>query len=195
MAAVAIVAYSPKWETLGKALVADMRAALTPPALRVEHIGSTSIPGMDGKPIFDLQVSVASLDNAEQALSSALPALGFADTTYFYDHVPAGSDDSPDLWRKRLWMRREAGPDVNLHIRQRGYPGERFALLFRDWFRAHPKAVPAYRSFKWSLAQAVRDPAMYTEMKNPVVDLVVAMAEDWVSRTGWRVDSAWDSPA
>ncbi|GAA0980701.1 hypothetical protein GCM10009555_047650 [Acrocarpospora macrocephala] len=187
MTVVVIATHSPKWESAGKALAADLQAALGPTALRVEHIGSTSIPGMDAKPIFDLQVSVRDLDTAEQPLSAVLPELGFSDTTYFHDHVPAGYDDSPDAWRKRLWMRRDSvHPDVNLHIRQAGSPGERFALLFRDWFRAHPAAVPAYVEFKRSLATIVADSATYTEVKNPVVDLVIVMAEEWARRTGWR---------
>ncbi|MFF0863357.1 GrpB family protein [Nonomuraea sp. NPDC003560] len=188
MPSVDIARNDPAWESAGKALAAELLDALTPPALRVEHIGSTSIPGMDAKPIFDLQVSVPDLDAAEEALAEALHALGFARTAYFHDHVPAGSAGPPDLWRKRLWMRRgHPGPDVNLHLRAAGGAGERFALLFRDWFRAHPAAVPAYAAFKRSLAEAVTDGAAYTEMKNPVVDLIVATAEDWAARTGWKV--------
>ncbi|GGS64054.1 GrpB family protein [Nonomuraea spiralis] len=188
MPSVDIARNNPDWESAGKALAAGLLDALTPPALRVEHIGGTSIPGMDAKPIFDLQVSVPDLDAAEAALAAALPPLGFADTTYFHDHVPAGSAGPPEMWRKRLWMRRgHTGPDVNLHIRQAGGPGERFALLFRDWFRAHPAAVPAYAAFKRALAEAVTGNAAYTETKNPVVDLVVATAEDWAARTGWKV--------
>ncbi|MBO3749297.1 GrpB family protein [Streptosporangiaceae bacterium NEAU-GS5] len=189
MAVVDIATYDPKWEISGEALVADLHGALTPYALRVEHIGGTSIPGMDAKPIFDLQVSVADLDAAEQALYGVLAELGFEPTTYFNDHVPAGCDDDPESWRKFLWFRRISGqPYVNLHIRQAGSAGERFALLFRDWFRAHPAAVPAYMRFKRALAELVRDQAEYTEMKNPVVDLVVAMADDWAARHGWAAN-------
>ncbi|MBO3744545.1 GrpB family protein [Streptosporangiaceae bacterium NEAU-GS5] len=188
MAIVHIATYSPKWESIGKTLAADLHATLGASALRVEHIGSTSIPSMDAKPIFDLQASVADLDAAEQPLSSILPELGFADTTYFYDHIPEGHGSQLEIWRKRLWMRRSAdGPDVNLHIRQAGSPGERFALLFRDWFRAHPAAIPAYIKFKRSMAEIAPDAATYTEMKNPVVDIVVVTAEDWARRTGWQI--------
>jgi len=71
------------------------------------------------------------------------------------------------------------------HARLAGSPNERLALLFRDWFRAHPAAVPAYAAFKLRLAEAVGDLGVYTDVKDPVVDLVVALAEPWAAETGW----------
>jgi GrpB-like predicted nucleotidyltransferase (UPF0157 family) len=78
------------------------------------------------------------------------------------------------------------GRDVNLHVRLAGSANERLALLFRDWFRAHPAAVPAYAAFKRALADAAPDLEPYTTVKNPVVDLVVAAAGEWVAATGWQ---------
>jgi dephospho-CoA kinase len=75
---------------------------------------------------------------------------------------------------------------VNLHVRLDGSPNERMALLFRDWFRAHPPAVPAYAAFKRSLAAATPDIAAYSGVKDPVVDLVITVAETWATATGWR---------
>jgi GrpB-like predicted nucleotidyltransferase (UPF0157 family) len=74
---------------------------------------------------------------------------------------------------------------VNLHVRLAGSPNERVALLFRDWLRAHPAAVPAYSAFKRGLAGAVADLGVYTDVKDPVVDLVIAAAETWATETGW----------
>ncbi len=62
------------------------------------------------------------------------------------------------------------------------------ALLFRDWFRAHPGMVPAYARFKLLLAEAVADIDTYTDIKDPVVDLVIAVAETWAVETGWTAD-------
>ena len=75
---------------------------------------------------------------------------------------------------------------MNLHVRLAGSPNERLALLFRDWFRAHPEAVPAYAAFQRSLAGAVPDDATYSDVKDPVVDLVITVAEAWATGTGWR---------
>jgi GrpB-like predicted nucleotidyltransferase (UPF0157 family) len=102
--------------------------------------------------------------------------------------VPAGSNDDPELWRKRFWSRRgRAADDVNLHVRLAGSPNERLALLFRDWFRNHSSAIPAYAAFKRSLAAAVPDSGIYAEVKDPVVDLVITIAETWARHTSWTV--------
>lgn len=58
------------------------------------------------------------------------------------------------------------------------------ALLFRDWLRAHPEGVAAYGAFKVALAAAVPS-VEHTEIKDPVVDLVIAAAEPWAPATGW----------
>ena len=89
-------------------------------------------------------------------------------------------------WAKRFWFRR--GPSqsaINLHIRVRGASNERLALLLRDWFRAHPAAVPAYAAFKRALADISSDVGVYTEVKDSVVDLLRIVAEDWARETGW----------
>ncbi|WP_328471681.1 GrpB family protein [Actinoplanes sp. NBC_00393] len=181
-----IVPYEQDWGRQGIELAAELQEALAPLALRVEHIGSTSIPGMAAKPVFDLQVSVAGLEAAAAAFDGPLAGLGFSRLPYEQDHVPAGCDDAPQLWAKRYWNRRRPGlAEVNLHCRLAGSPNERLALLFRDWFRAHPHAVPAYARFKEVLAAAVGDLGVYTDVKDPVVDLVVAVAEEWAATTGW----------
>jgi GrpB-like predicted nucleotidyltransferase (UPF0157 family) len=181
-----IVPYDPAWQERGLELAAEIRSALGPLALRVEHIGSTSIPGMAAKPLYDLQISVDDLAAAAEAFDAPLAALGLERRPWERDHVPAGHDDPPSLWAKRLWGR-SAGPDrINLHCRRAGSPNERLALLFRDWFRAHAMAIPAYARFKESLAAAVHDDVeAYTDVKDPVVDLVIATAEEWAAETGW----------
>ncbi|MEU2794492.1 inositol monophosphatase family protein [Streptomyces sp. NPDC007100] len=177
----------PDWAAGGAALCAELLAALAPAAGRVEHIGSTSVPGMAAKPVFDLQVSVADLEAAAGAFDAPLAARGFVRSPYEADHVPAGRDDDPARWAKRMWSRRGGpGPDVNLHVRRAGSPNERLALLFRDWFRAHPEAVPAYARFKRELAHRTADMGSYAEVKDPVVDLIVEVAEPWAAATGWR---------
>ncbi len=181
-----VVPHSPEWERRAAALIADLREGLGPTALRIEHIGSTAIPEMDAKPVLDLQVSVASLDEAASAWAEVLADRGFERFPAASDHVPAGSDDDPARWRKLVWFRRGSEDDVNLHVRTVGSPNERLALLFRDWFRAHPAAVRAYAAFKQALADVVPDVATYAEVKDPVVDLVVVMAEEWADEVGWE---------
>lgn len=184
--AVAVEPYDRQWAERGAELAAQVRAVLGPLALRVEHIGSTSIPGMAAKPVYDMQVSVRDLAAAADAFDAPLAALGLARAPYEADHVPAGRHDPPERWAKRLWNRRSGGERMNLHMRVAGSPNERLALLFRDWFRAHPEAVPAYGDFKLRLADAVASIETYTDVKDPVVDLIIVTAEAWADRIGWR---------
>jgi GrpB-like predicted nucleotidyltransferase (UPF0157 family) len=188
---VVVQPYDPVWAVRGAQLAALLRAALGPLALRVEHIGSTAIPGMAAKPVYDLQVSVADLAEAAAAFDGPLAAHGLARAPWEQDHVPAGYDDPPERWAKRLWNKPEPGGErVILHCRRAGAPNERLALLFRDWFRAHPAAVPGYARFKRVLAAAVPDLEVYTDVKDPVVDLVIAVAEEWAVASGWTVASS-----
>jgi GrpB-like predicted nucleotidyltransferase (UPF0157 family) len=85
-----------------------------------------------------------------------------------------------------LARRNHPGGDVNLHVRLVGSPNERLALLFRDWLRAHPQAVAAYSRFKARLAAVVGDLDVYTDVRDPVVDLVVAAAGPWARDCAWQ---------
>jgi dephospho-CoA kinase len=182
-----VVAYRADWPRRAAVLIATLREQLGVRAERIEHIGSTAIPGMAAKDVLDLQVSVGDLDTAARAFDEPLAALGFRRTPYERDHIPAGLADDPGRWAKRLWSRREhPDGDVNLQVRLTGSPGERLALLFRDWFRVHSEAVPAYASFKRSLAAITPGVDVYSDIKDPVVDLVISVAEAWASSTGWQ---------
>lgn len=182
-----VATYDPEWPVRAATLIAELEEVLSPLALRVEHIGSTAVPGMAAKEVIDVQVSVDDLVAAAAFFDAPLRGLGFTRSPYEQDHVPAGRVEDPELWAKRFWSRRRhPGGDVNLHVRRVGSANERLALLFRDWFRVHPDAVPAYAAFKRSLAEVTLDIGPYTEVKDPVVDLVSSVAEPWAASVGWR---------
>jgi GrpB-like predicted nucleotidyltransferase (UPF0157 family) len=179
-----VVAYRNEWPLRAAALIKRLRYALGPMCERIEHIGSTAIPGMDAKDVLDLQVSVTDLDLAAAVFDRPLEQLGFKRSPYEHDHVPAGTGDDSRRWAKRLWVRRS--PEAaNLHVRLVGSPNERLALLFRDWFRAHPDSVPAYGEFKRGIAGIAADTDTYADVKDPVVDLVINVAETWAAEVGW----------
>jgi GrpB-like predicted nucleotidyltransferase (UPF0157 family) len=181
-----VVTYDETWPRWGAAELATLTAALGDLVLHAAHIGSTSIPQMAAKNILDLQLSVWDLTEAAAAFEAPLAELGYVRLPYERDHVPAGDDSDPSLWVKRFWRRRNhPGGDVNLHVRVVGSPNERLALLFRDYLRAHPFAVAAYSRFKQMLAAEVGDLERYTDIKDPVVDVVVSAASDWASAEGW----------
>jgi GrpB-like predicted nucleotidyltransferase (UPF0157 family) len=182
-----VVPHQADWTDRAGSLIVELRDLLGPMAVRIEHIGSTAIPGMAAKDTLDLQISTTNLEEVAPEFDVPLRAIGFRRSPYEADHVPAGRSDDPARWVKRLWVRREhPDGDVNVHMRLAGSPNERVALLFRDWFRAHPEAVPAYATFKLALAEVAPDIDTYTDVKDPVVDLVVSVAETWSDSTGWN---------
>jgi GrpB-like predicted nucleotidyltransferase (UPF0157 family) len=184
---VRVVPYDDSWPRAADAELTVLTAALGDLVLHAAHIGSTAIPGMAAKNILDLQLSVWDLPEAAAAFDAPLAGLGYVRRPFEHDHVPAGDPGDPALWEKRMWARRgHPQDDVNLHVRVVGSPNERLALLFRDYLRAHPLAMAAYSQFKKTLAEHVDDLDDYSDIKDPVVDLVAAAAAAWAGDTGWQ---------
>jgi GrpB-like predicted nucleotidyltransferase (UPF0157 family) len=179
MATVVIVDYDPTWPDQFRRLAAELRQRLGDGALGIDHIGSTAVPGLAAKDVLDLQVTVASLADADR-LGPAFEAAGYVATPYRHDHRPAGDTGDPGRWEKRLWRSPPGARRVNVHVRVAGWPNQRYALLFRDYLRARPGAAAAYGRLKRGLAERVGDDlAAYTELKDPACDLIVVAAEDW----------------
>jgi dephospho-CoA kinase len=196
-AGVALHTYRSEWPVLARLLSSRVSAAAD--GLSCEHIGSTAVPGLDAKDVIDLQLAVPDLDTAD-AMEPALTAAGFprvaglekdnphptADAT-----VPPGTDgcDGVPGWLKRFHANADPGRNVNLHLRVRGAPNWRWALLLRDWLRADPGAREEYQSLKRELAaRFAADPttAGYAGAKEPWFTTVAARAEQWADATGWR---------
>ena len=162
-----------------------MRAALGGLALRVDHIGSTSVPGLVAKNIIDIQVTVSDL-TAE--LDAALTKAGYDRSSIscpIMSH-PEPSDE-PEQWAKWFYNQRGATRRVNLHVRLQGRSNQRYALLFRDYLRAHPMAAAAYGQAKTALARYHADDVeAYYAVKDPVCDIIIAGAESWAAATRWE---------
>lgn len=140
-----IAPYDPSWPTLFEAEAAGLREAMGSLALRIDHVGSTAVPGLAAKPVIDIQVSVASLANMSP-YSEALSQLG-------YSHVPLGPFDLV----YPLFQKPVAWPSTHhVHLCVRGSEQERAHLAFRDYLRAHPEVAAEYVDLKRSLA-AVHD--------------------------------------
>jgi GrpB-like predicted nucleotidyltransferase (UPF0157 family) len=186
MGTLAIVEYDPTWPHQFEELAAGLRRHLGEGAVGIDHIGSTAVPGLAAKDVIDLQVAVASLDDADR-LAPAFERAGYVATPYRRDHRPAGDGSDPGLWEKRLWQSPPGARRVNAHVRVAGWPNQRYALLFRDYLRAHPAAAAAYARLKLALAERFGDDlGAYTEVKDPACDLIMAAAEDWAAVSSSR---------
>jgi GrpB-like predicted nucleotidyltransferase (UPF0157 family) len=181
---VVIVEPKASWPTEYETIAVALRKALGPLALRVDHIGSTAVPGLPAKDVIDLQVTVAALDR--ERLLPALARTGLVDQGIGADHRPPGATGPDDDWRKLLF-KPAAGRPVNVHVRVAGRANQRYPLLFRDYLRAHPEAAAAYARLKRGLADLGIDPGAYTDVKDPACDLIFIAAEDWATQTGWSL--------
>ena len=141
-ATITIGEYDANWPALFEQEAHRLRAAFGVAALRIEHVGSTSVPGLAAKPVIDIQVSVASLlphgryVNVMSALGYRHVALGDFDLVYPFFHKPA------------QW------PGTHhVHLCDAGGQQEWKHLAFRDYLRAHPAAAREYESLKRDLAR------------------------------------------
>lgn len=179
---VTIVESKATWPSEYETIATSLREALGPLALRIDHVGSTAVPGLPAKDRIDIQLTVAALQSAR--LVPALARAGFVDKDIDHDHRPPGASGPDADWRK-LFFQARAGRPVNLHVRVTGAPNQRYALLFRDYLRAHPEAAMAYARLKRALAALGIDPGVYADVKDPACDLVYIAAEAWAAKTGW----------
>ena len=185
---VEIVPYQEGWPQEFVAIGQALRRALGDLALRIDHIGSTSVPGLAAKDIIDIQITVASLLPAEP-LDAALATIGFTRRVEVTsDHRPPGDTASPESdWAKYLCKPPDGHRLTNVHVRVEGAANQRYALLFRDYLRAHPGSAAAYAETKRRLAYYLADNrTAYVTIKDPVCDLIAIAAEAWAAATGWR---------
>jgi GrpB-like predicted nucleotidyltransferase (UPF0157 family) len=179
-----IVPYQKSWPVEFSMLAGTLRRALGDLALRIDHIGSTSVAGLAAKDIIDIQVTVSQLD---QAVEQALKGAGYTrHETILQDHIPPGSTGSADDWIKWLFKPPEGQRPTNLHVRLAGHHNQRYALLFRDYLRTHPATARAYAELKLRLAEHLADPQMYPQVKDPAVDLIYLAAQEWAQAIGWE---------
>jgi GrpB-like predicted nucleotidyltransferase (UPF0157 family) len=139
--AIRIVEPDPAWAGAARAELERLAAALGPVAVRLEHVGSTAVPGLAAKPILDLQLSVASLDPLS-AYAEPLARLG-------YLYVP-----DPEMPDYRFFGRPPERPRTHhLHVCRAGGDQERRHLAVRDFLRAHPSEAASYAALKRAVAE------------------------------------------
>jgi GrpB-like predicted nucleotidyltransferase (UPF0157 family) len=184
-----ILPYQPQWPEEFRALALPLRRALGELALRIDHIGSTSVPGLPAKDVIDIQITVPALDHgpAEAGIVAAMASVGYTPPEgRWRDHRPPEFVGPESEWDK-LYFRPPPGlRRTNTHVRAQGRANQRYALLFRDYLRTHPATAQAYAELKQRLAQHLADPEMYPEVKDPAVDLIYFAAEAWAETTRWQ---------
>jgi GrpB-like predicted nucleotidyltransferase (UPF0157 family) len=157
-------------------------SALGPTARRIDHVGSTAVPGLPAKPIIDVQVSVADLDE-EAAYVPALEGIG----------VQLRSRDALHRYFRPFPGRPR---DVHVHVCAAGSNWEREHLLFRDYLRAHPDDARRYAHAKREAARCWADDGWaYTDAKGAVILDILEKAESWAAADDWPPSTIPDGSA
>jgi GrpB-like predicted nucleotidyltransferase (UPF0157 family) len=162
-APIRVVEYDPDWPERFRREADGVRAALGDRVLQLEHVGSTSVPGLPAKPIIDMLLVLA--NSAEE------PA-------YVPDMEAAGyvlRIREPDWNEHRLF--KGPGANINLHVFSSGCPEIARMLAFRDWLRINASDRDLYARTKLELAQKTwKYVQNYADAKTVIVEHIMARA-------------------
>ena len=173
---VEIVPYREEWAEEFAAWRERLHRSLQQSVARIEHVGSTGVPGLPAKPVIDVQVSVSDVED-EASYVFAIESLGVALRSREPGHRyfrPAG--DRPR--------------DVQIHVCDAGSDWEREHVLFRDFLRADAAMRERYARLKEELAGRYRDDRLaYNDAKTGFILDALEAAEGWAAETGWSLPS------
>ncbi|MDQ3722190.1 MAG: GrpB family protein [Actinomycetota bacterium] len=166
---ITVVAYDSGWPDRYEQQRLRIAGALGSRADRIDHVGSTAVPGLAAKPIVDIDVSVEDPDD-EPSFVPALEAAGYALRVREPGHR----------------MLRSSALDVHVHVCATGSDWERRHLLFRDWLRVSEADRDRYAAAKKALASG-EWPTMndYADAKRAVIAEIMGRAEQWAAQSAW----------
>jgi dephospho-CoA kinase len=163
-----VVSYDDSWPATATRLIARVATALGERAVAVEHIGSTSVPGLIARNVIDLQVGVRVLADADEAVFTGVLADKGFPRAGEYLHGNA-----------------DPGRVARVYIREIDGPSWRRALLFRDWLREQAGDRDAYGALKGQLVSSFSTTADYVKAKGPWLENAYARADAWAGHTRW----------
>jgi GrpB-like predicted nucleotidyltransferase (UPF0157 family) len=139
---IVVIDYDPNWPSLYEQEKDRIAAALGEGVVQIEHIGSTSVPGLAAKPIIDIAVGVADFEEA-RAYVPIIESLG-------YTYEPGFEADLPE--RRFFWKGLPSRHTYHIHMAEPGSLEWIKPILFRDYLRAHPAEARQYQALKRKLA-------------------------------------------
>ena len=164
-----MVEYRPEWAQLFRKEKAVLYTALRPAKVIIEHIGSTSVPGLAAKPIIDIMIGLADFAIAD----SLVPAI----ITLGYDYIAEYEAVMPErrYFQKNINKKRTH----HIHMVEVGSEFWHRLLLFRDYLRTHDEVVAEYAALKKSLADREwRDMNEYADAKTDFIKHMEKVAEE-----------------
>ena len=170
---VEIVPYDSRWPELFVAERDRLLSMFPAHIRRVEHFGSTAVPGLAAKPVVDMLIEVASLDETR---SQIVPVLERAGYDYFWR--PSEGDHVPPFYAWFIRRDNQGRRTHHIHMVERDYP-QWEALSFRDYLIAHPETAAEYLNVKRRLAaEFPNDREAYTEGKGVFIREITARATE-----------------
>jgi GrpB-like predicted nucleotidyltransferase (UPF0157 family) len=167
---IAVVPYDPEWPGMFEAERAHLLECLPGDLIkRIEHFGSTAVPGLAAKPIVDMLIEVSSLAETRARIVPILEA-----QAYDYFWRPSHGEDGPPFYA--WFIKRTAAGTRTHHLHMVEAHFQHWdRLLFRDHLRQHPAVARAYEKLKFQLARDYRtDRRAYTDGKAQFIAGVMA---------------------
>lgn len=182
-ATVEVVDHDPSWPAQAQQVARLVQDVLGPRALRVEHVGSTAVPGLAAKPILDLDLTVADPDN-EPTWIPPLQSAGFVLTVrepWWYGHRMLRGGRRPDDGAPGPGApsRIPDGPAINLHVFGPDSPELVRHVVLRNWLRTSAEDRDLYAATKRAAAAAGGSTATvmeYNARKENVIREIYARA-------------------
>jgi GrpB-like predicted nucleotidyltransferase (UPF0157 family) len=171
---VALVPYDPTWPELFRLEKEHLLSCLPADLVRrVEHFGSTAVPGLAAKPVIDVLVEVADLEATRARIAPVLHAQGY---DYFWR--PTRGEDGPPFYAWFIKRDPASGTRTHhVHMVEACFVEHWDRLLFRDYLIAHPRLAREYQELKLRLAAAhPNDRVAYTEGKTGFIVRLTAEA-------------------
>jgi dephospho-CoA kinase len=168
-----LAAADPTWPAQAARVMARVERAAGAAALRIDHVGSTSVPALIAKDVLDVQVVTPDLDRAF-AVADALREAGLVRREGEWWDSAADGGYLP----KAMAQNADPARAVNCHVRPEESPAWREALRLRDRLRTHPDAAAEYAELKQRLAAAPHESVdAYAQAKTPWIRALLALAE------------------
>lgn len=183
-----MVPYRSTWPEEYQRFAGILASTLGETTAVIDHVGSTSVPGLAAKDMIDVQIQARSADFDVVRLQ--LTSLGLRQRPEPWnssEHSAAGP--SP----KMVFAPPIGSRPANVHVRAGGSPAARTALLFRDYLTADTSDRENWSCFKRRLAEEVVDLASYGQIKAHPWAILMRSAERWASVTGWRPEFVVDA--
>ncbi len=160
---VCVVPYDPCWPALFDAEKRRILSLLSSLEVTVEHVGSTAVPGLDGKPVIDILLGVRMADLTDAHLD-ALRELG-----YGYARARRGG----------LCLSRGRPRSHFIHVVEMGGWEWQEKILFRDYLRSNPAVASRYALLKTGLVRGGSDRAAYALGNQGLIEEILAAARRW----------------